>query len=577
MNTAINIQYIDKPEHDHDQFELTVARAQQLFLDGWIASIGLSGKDSGAASICLVEGLRRAKAIKDDVGPLHIVTTNTTLENIVLHDYIMSLHTDLVKYGELNDLPIFSHELKPSLASQPIVEYIGRGKLLRTPETTSRARDCAVSWKIEPMKAFLKGLTEKYQTDKIVSISGSRDSESAVRKANLQKRNESNHTPVMTPLGWTLALIKDWSLTDVWQLFSIIDDGDIESYSDNFFLMRKHYSSGNGGVCDLFAGNLAQNKSCGSRFGCFLCALNKKDTSLENQMDTDPKTYGFMRPLNEFRNYMVNTLFDYSNRSTLGRKLTKEGYIKVGLNQYSLSYRINLLKYILTIQQEAYENNGNHTIDLIDYRELLAIQYLWSREGGEEEPGQALKIWHEVVNNGMRYQIPETTYTEKNFSPKYTYFPLMKFVESNQPVGLDDEGLDNQFKSIERMFKRNGESQRVIRYTESKSFNVITKNAFAMTFVEDFYLELVEDGHLENKCPTVMLKQLLESGVITLAKGTIGRVHDDARRAQALNSLRATTGIPTAEAIMALSVSEKVMNAEISSRQTNQATQQSLF
>ncbi|MGI2106535.1 hypothetical protein ACRN9A_15420 [Shewanella frigidimarina] len=98
-----------------------------------------------------------------------------------------------------------------------------------------------------------------------------------------------------------------------------------------------------------------------------------------------------------------------------------------------------------------------------------------------------------------------------------------------------------------------------------------------MTFVEDFYLELLEDGHLENKCPTVMLKQLLESGVVTLAKGTIGRVHDDARRAQALNSLRATTGIPTAEAIMALSVSEKVMNAEISSRQTNQATQQSLF
>ncbi|GGP58905.1 hypothetical protein GCM10009347_26630 [Shewanella algicola] len=124
MNTAIDFKYLDEIGHNHALFEQTVARAQPLFLDGWIATIGLSGKDSGAASICLVEALRRAKAIKDDVGPLHVVTTNTTLENIVLHDYIMSLHNDVVEYGERNNLPIFSHELRPSLAAQPIVEYI---------------------------------------------------------------------------------------------------------------------------------------------------------------------------------------------------------------------------------------------------------------------------------------------------------------------------------------------------------------------------------------------------------------------------------------------------------------------
>jgi DNA sulfur modification protein DndC len=575
MNTAIDFQYIEN--NTHDGFEMAVARAQKLFLDGWIVTLGLSGKDSGAASICLVEGLRRAKQQREDVGPLHIVTTNTTLENIVLHDYMLTLHEDLIAYGDAHGLPIQCHEIKPSLSSQPIVEYIGRGKLLRTPETTSNARDCAYSWKIQPMKAFLKSLSDKYQTDKIVSVSGSRDAESAVRKSNLQKRNETSHTPVMTELGWTLAIIKDWSLSDVWQLFSIIDDGDIESYSDNFHYMKKHYSAGNGGVCDLFAGNLAQSKSCGSRFGCFLCALNKEDLSLENQMDTDPKTYGFMRPLNDLRTYMINTLYDYSNRSTLGRKLTKEGYIKVGLNQYSLEYRMDLLRFILTIQQESYERSGNHTIDLVDYRELLAIQYAWSREGGEEQAGMALKIWHDVVNEGMRYPIPKTSYTEKKFTPQYMYFPLMKFVESNKPVGLDDEGLDHQFKSIERMFKRDGESHRVVRYTESKSFDVITKNAFAMTFVEDFYLELKEDGHLDNKCPTVMLKQLLESGVVTLAKGTIGRVHDDARRAQALNSLRCTVGIPISEAIMMLSVSENVMKEEIASRKLSGSKQQSLF
>ncbi|GIU41014.1 hypothetical protein TUM3794_20400 [Shewanella colwelliana] len=577
MNTAIDYRYVS--DHDHDKYEMTVLRAQTLFLDGWRVVLGLSGKDSMATSVCVIEGLRRAKAINADVGPLYIVTTDTTIENIVVHDYMLTLHDEITAYAAKLELPIECHVLRPSLSSSPLIEYIGRGKLLRTPETSSKSRDCAYSWKILPLKAFLKGLAEKHQTEKIISISGSRDEESVKRAASLAKRQETEFAPVMTELGWTMAPIKNWTLNDVWQLFSIIDDGDIDSYSEHFYKLKRIYSAGNGGVCDLFAKNTIKSKdSCGSRHGCFLCCMSEKDASLENQIAIDPKTYGFMQPLNDLRTYMLNTLFDYNNRSTLGRKLSKEGYIKVGLNQYSLEYRINLLKYVLSIQADAYERNGNHIIDLIDYRELLAIQYHWSREGGESEPGMALKIWHEVVNEGVRYPIPVTTYTPQEFTPEYRYFPLMKFVESNQPIGLDDEGLDNKYKSLTRLFKKNGERpQRVIRFTESQTFDVVTANARAMTFVEDFYPILIEDGHLDGKCPTVMLKHLLESGVVTLAKGTIGRVHDDARRAQALNSLRATLDVSIPDAIMLLSVSERQMNQEIAARVAENSPQFALF
>ncbi|MGI2118405.1 phosphoadenosine phosphosulfate reductase family protein [Shewanella oncorhynchi] len=577
MNTAIEYQYLSS--HDHGKYETTVARVQKLFLDGWRVVLGLSGKDSIATSVCVIEGLKRARAMNADVGPLYVVTTDTTIENIVLHDYMLTLHDDISAYAIENDLPIECRVLKPALSSQPLVEYIGRGKLLRTPETSSKSRDCAYSWKIMPLKSFLTDLVKKHQTEKICSISGSRDDESLKRAANLAKRQENEFAPVMSELGWTMAPIKNWTLNDVWQLFSIIDVGDIESYSDHFDQLKKHYSAGNGGVCDLFAGKSinAAAKKCGARHGCFLCCQTKRDTSLENQINIDPKTYGFMKPLNELRTYMLNTLFDYNHRSTLGRKLSNEGYIKVGLNQYNLTYRMNLLRYVLSIQANAYELNGNHIIDLIDYRELLAIQYHWSREGGEPEPGMALKIWHEVVNEGVRYSIPETTYTVQILTLEYRYFPLVTFVESNQPVGLDDEGLDGKFKSLTRIFKKNGESHRVIRYTESPSFDVVTADAKAMMFVEDFYIELVEDGHLTAKCPTVMLKHLLESGVVTLAKGTIGRVHDDARRAQALNSLRATLDVSIPDAIMLLSVSERQMHLDIASRVAENTPQQTLF
>lgn len=541
---------------NHSMYEETVERATKLFLDGWIVSLGLSGKDSGAASICVVEGLKRAHAINPNVGPLYVVTTNTTLDNMVLHEYMMDLHEDLNTFASDTGLPIITKELKPSLANNPMVEYVGRGKLLRTPQTSASGRDCASDWKIKPMERFLKSLQQKHQTTKIVSISGARDSESTVRAMNLKKRNESATKVVATGLGWTQAIIKDWSLNDVWQLFKVVDECEIDSYSDRFDAMKRHYSAGNGGTCDLFAG-IQNNKECGARFGCVLCAMNPTDRSLEAQLAVSPKTYGFMKPLNDLRTYMINTLFDYNKRSLLGREM-KDGFIKVGINQYSMEYRMDLLRYVLTIQQDAFDQHGYHPIDLIDYRELLAIQYHWSREGGEPEPGMALKIWHEIVEDGMRYPIPHTEKIEAAFSPVYMYFPLEDYMDQDNSIGLDDEGLYGEYKHLARVYYRDGIKHQVVKYDESSAFEVVTENSKAMMFVDSFYPDLVEGGYLENKCPTVMLKHLLESGVVRIAKGSIDRLNRDAKRAQALFSLRTTTGIPVDEAILRLSVSKKI-------------------
>lgn len=109
---------------NHEMYDITVERAKKLFLDGWVVCLGLSGKDSGAASVCVVEGLKRAYKENRNVGPLYIATTNTTLDNMVLHDYMMRLHEDLRSYAKLERLPIFTEELKPTLSSRPVVEII---------------------------------------------------------------------------------------------------------------------------------------------------------------------------------------------------------------------------------------------------------------------------------------------------------------------------------------------------------------------------------------------------------------------------------------------------------------------
>ena len=424
-----------------------------------------------------------------------------------------------------------------------------------------------------PLYSERINLSKQYQTDNIINISGSRESESAKRSANLALRNETADTPVMTSLGLSQPIIMDWTLNDIWSLFSLINDDEIESFSDNFDLMRKHYSAGNGGVCDLFAGDTNKHsKSCGARFGCVLCGLSGTyDKSLEAQIETDVNTYGYLKPLNDLRTFMINTLWDFNHRSLLGKQM-KDGFIKVGINHYSIKYRMDLLRYILTIQNEEYCRTGNHRINLIDIEELIAIQYHWSRSGDEPKPGMAFRIWHEIVedDNGC-YPIPETTFVEKQFTPEYMYFDLEHYVKLSRSQGLDDDALDGKFRHLAREYTRDHTKHRVVRYTESNTFRVNHDEGRAMMFVTSFFPTLVEDGHLDDKCPTVMLKHLLESGVVEISKGSISRLNEDAKRSQTINSLRSMSGIPVSHVMLAMSVSKRVMKEIISRRSINDA------
>ena len=79
---------------------------KKLFLENWVISVGLSGKDSICVAHCAVEGLKQAMEVNPYVGPLYIVTTNTTIENLELHGLMLDLHQAARKYGREHGLPI---------------------------------------------------------------------------------------------------------------------------------------------------------------------------------------------------------------------------------------------------------------------------------------------------------------------------------------------------------------------------------------------------------------------------------------------------------------------------------------
>tara|TARA_R110001606_G_scaffold164565_1_gene308971 strand:- start:6590 stop:8344 length:1755 start_codon:yes stop_codon:yes gene_type:complete len=530
----------------------TIETFKNLFLNNWIVTVGLSGKDSACVSHCAVEGLKAAMDVNPMVGPLYLVTTNTTIDNFELHGFILDVHAGAEQYAREFNLPILTKEINPSLSSLPMVEYIGRGKLLRTPATSTNGRDCTIEWKIDPMKRFLRDLKSTHQTNKIASASGTRSLESVSRAANIEKRNESAVGVVETNLGYTIAPIKDWTLTDVWSLLNLIESDEVESYLEsNAQGLRKHYSAGNDGTCDLFAGEkLTSDKACGARFGCVLCAMVENDASLESQISTSYETYGYMAPMLKFREFMINTLYDYNySRSMLGRQLKEGGYVKVGYNQYSIAYRQDLLRFMLTIdaqESEAfYEQYGYEgcRFSMIGYKELLMIQYQWIREGGEKLAGEALRIWHDVHTHGKRYAIPETTYAEPKPLPKYRYYNINGYVKHHACTGLHEDNVNGLMTGRLHRSAKIGNDVDLVPFEEGEKAEIDGESGMAWSFVEHWFPDAVAGGHFdEGKCPTTLLKVMLECKLLKLRKGTLPRLHKEVQRAQVYNALSQTYG-----------------------------------
>jgi DNA sulfur modification protein DndC len=578
----------------------TINTLKNLFNEGWIFSVGLSGKDSSCVAHCAVEALKQAKEENPTcTGILYLATTDTTIDNFEVKNFILKLHQAAQDYAAEYDLPIFTQELQPKLFDMPLVEYIGRGKLLRTARTSVRGRDCSIDWKVKPAQKFLKSLQEKYQTDKILSLSGTRDQESVSRAKNIAKRGETIDAIVKTDLGWSLAPIKDWSLNDVWALLGQIEEDSIESFIDIYAKeLRNIYGAGNGGTCDIYFGNTKSNdKGCGSRFGCTLCSIGgDKDKSLENQISTDEATYGYMKPLTKLRKFMNDTLFDMErSRSLLGRDIKHGSWIKIGYNQYSLEYRKELLRYVLTMDANEYMAAKALGIaprfELINYEKMCAIQYNWAREGGELKPAEAISIWHEVHTYGKRFSIPETSPIP--FEAKELNFSKLNFISGCERMVYryaNLESLYSQFDASPRGLRADktelevfncrqaiidGEMTMITPFTESKTNSIDAESAEA--YINESYFYLEEEGILDPKnevCPSVIIKDMLVNQVITIRKGGMNRLHQDLVRAQMYNFIVMAKAWGSSSivdsVILARSVTEAEFEQEVSMANNDQ-------
>jgi len=430
---------------ENPKFEAAIQRIEKLFLDDVPTALSFSaGKDSSFLMDITLHAALRAKA-KGHSPRILVTNSDTGVENPEISMHVMKDSQRLLQFAAKHDLDLDFQVARPNLNDEWAVSIISGRCMPSFPTTNS---DCTVDLKIKPMSRLRKkvlGEVAEHTGKEVVTLVGTRYSESAARGQKMAKRDETHHSPQRNKDGdLVFAAIADFETEEVWEWVGYVRSGLIESYSDFEDLTRLYADAGNTScavVSDVITESMKSARGgCGARTGCVTCLkIGKRDQSLENMIESDVEKYGYMAHANRLRTFMHNTQWDYSRRNWVSRTLTDDGCLKIRPDTYSPEMCLELLRYALTIdveEQEAAYAAGlsSPRFQLITLQGLVAIDALWSLQG-MHKPFQAIVEYMEIFEQGKRYPVPDVEYVKRTPMPKTKHF---KVEDDAQSQGVFD-------------------------------------------------------------------------------------------------------------------------------------------
>jgi 3'-phosphoadenosine 5'-phosphosulfate sulfotransferase (PAPS reductase)/FAD synthetase len=382
---------------------------------------------------------------------IHLITSDTGNENIIKKQYLVKYFQRCEWYGQAHGFDVVVHQCGPTRVSSFMRVYSG-GKPDPRPKMSSKKKECATSMKVEPIQRELRSLkkeTEKSGRD-FVMLVGSRDEESTSRQKSLEKYNASESSTIVVNGYKTLYPIKNWTLENIWEYLTFAEDTEylvdamIPGSQDGFPETAELYAGFNGGGCVTSLGH--DDVQCGARDGCSSCMVVENDRSAENQADhSDYKHIArTLKDILALRNWRKDFGDDYQNRNFISM-VDSDGYLDLRPNGYSGWMLEENLRFILTIQERDKERANdlsravsrieekieNGTIanlrrantwlrkvkphctqlfQIIDESDILWMDFQWSLRGLTRKAHNAVRIWDEIVNKGIRAEIPNEDY-----------------------------------------------------------------------------------------------------------------------------------------------------------------------
>lgn len=514
------------PCREEDDDDRALRRIRGILTDGHVCVLAYSGgKDSSCLASLLLLAAVDLKRNGHSVPPIIITHSQTGVESPEVSRLAFSELDKMKEFSVRHGIDVRTEIAFPALNDSFPVRVIG-GRAL--PSFVGGRADCSWDWKCLPnrrlLDSIMAGAPEQFKDWKRpVVMTGVRSRESHQRDQRIEDRGEVAEGLWQNEFGDLRASpILDFSEDSVWTHIGFCSAGVYQSYSDFEGLMNLYKDAG-GDSCVIVAdmkmsGN---NAPCGVRTGCWSCArTGSRDRSLEQMIDTDPLRYGYMRPLNRLRNWLVNTQYDWSMRQFVGRTIDKEGFIEIGADTYSPDTLKKLLVYTLTAEKLS-------GVSIISYEQLIAIDARWSMYA-LTPPFTAVRLYLDLIENGGWEEAPIVNPYPKTEVPKigrvYVGKDWYEATGLRALAGLRDTGLELFSESCGFPLKSLSNGAMVCDYPEEDQFSVDPDGA------ADFISFLAEDyirDYCHEDCSdwTFGFKTYLRLGLLAYGRGQ-GRTTD---------------------------------------------------
>lgn len=490
------------------------------------------GKDSSITLNLTLSAIIKLKAQGVTVPTIHVIHSDTGVENPVVHAYNKRQLRQIKAYSKASGIKMKVWVATPSLSNDYLVSMLGG----RTIASVGNNSKCQQMLKAAPLKQIKKRVARyiaeqksvKLKDVEIVSLVGTRFDESATRGNKMSERGESaveavNLTTATDEL--VLSPIADFTTFDVFEYIGRVRSGVIEAY-DSFDELVKLYRDMNAGDCMVTAyisGKEVARPPCSARTGCYICTRVSTDASAENMIASDSGEFDWMRPLNALRNFIAARHFDPSARCWLGRTVNEEtGTIVISPNTYSPEYTKQLLGIVLTIQRDEQrraraEGRAPH-FTMLTLQQLIGVDVLWARYG-YQQPFTALRMYKEIYGKGKRYEIPDLKtiqkYTRKDieFRLEVPFCDREYFAPFNGLRNIDHAAADWE----QTVTLRNG--QVVTQANTGDEFEIDEEGA-------ELFWEFEVDNALNrislDTSPSSAIHYLVGLGTLTIYKGSLG-------------------------------------------------------
>ncbi|MBC7408610.1 MAG: DNA phosphorothioation system sulfurtransferase DndC [Arcicella sp.] len=342
----------------------------------WI--IGFSGgKDSTMLLQMVWYALKKIDPVLRSIRKLYIVCNDTMVENPKIADFIYRTLKNIEKAAVIDGIDITIEQTRPKLEETFWVNLLGRGY----PAPNNIFRWCTERLKINPTtKRILEKIDENGE---VIILLGTRSEESSRRARSIKKHQfgDNRLRKHVLPNAFTFAPIKDFTTEEVWTYLTNVHSPWAGRNTELITL----YRNASGGDCPLVIDT--STPSCGnSRFGCWVCTVVKRDSSMEALIDNGED---WMLPLLELREVLAESRDNIEWREQYRRN----GQEAPG--PYKPEYRALLLKKLLEAQKSVQETEPQ--TELITHQELVAIQILWYRDSIFNH--QVSGIYNQIFNS----------------------------------------------------------------------------------------------------------------------------------------------------------------------------------